>query len=409
MKLAVYAIAKNEAAHVQRWFDSVKDADYITVVDTGSDDATMLELTRVAKLHPNFNFTQMKFEPFRFDTARNIALTNVPANVDYCMMLDMDETLPEGTIATVKAAIQDGTHDVYRLTLVYTFDHLRKPIVNYPREAIHRRWGFHWKHPVHELLARDDNKPYTYADIDALVYHEPDTAKSRAFYFDLLQIAVVEDPENPRHVQYLGREYMYIGDYFSAIQWLKRHVEREPHGPFRSESARYIAECYLAMDGSLEEATDEAEAWLYRACAEHNSAREPFCALAQLYFSCGAYESAIGAVSSALRIQEPPQVNMIRVDEYYNGIWCEHMLAASYQNLGDNAKARSVIEAMLSKQGQKVELPQQTLNDIMHIFGVDHVTKSGTSETSEGGEGGLPQVGEDEAEALSGDVSPVQP
>ena len=35
-KIAVYAICKNESKFVDRWYESVKDADEIVVVDTGS-------------------------------------------------------------------------------------------------------------------------------------------------------------------------------------------------------------------------------------------------------------------------------------------------------------------------------------------------------------------------------------
>lgn len=408
MTIAVYAIAKNEAQHVARWFDSVKDADYITVVDTGSDDDTMKELAKVAKLHKGFTFTQMRFEPFRFDTARNIALSQVPAGADYCMFLDMDETLPEGSFDTIREALESD-HDMYRVNLVFSFDEARRPLVQYPREAIHRRWGFYWKHPVHELLAREGDKPYTSADIAANVYHEPDNTKSRSYYFDLLQIAVSEDPDNPRHMQYLGREYMYNGDWFAAIQWLRRHIEKETHGPFRSESARYISECYRNMDGTLEEALEEAEAWLYRAVAEHNSAREPFCDLAHLYFICGAYESAIGAVRSALRIPEVPDVTMIVRSEYYGPFWCAHMLAACYQNLGDNTRARKTIEEMLSGMGEKVTLPQAFMADIIQIFGVDNANQLSTGQAQEGGQEDLPGNEEGRTEGVSDGVPEEQP
>ena len=42
-KIAVYAICKNESAFVKRFYDSVKDADYIVVLDTGSEDETYEE------------------------------------------------------------------------------------------------------------------------------------------------------------------------------------------------------------------------------------------------------------------------------------------------------------------------------------------------------------------------------
>ena len=39
-KICVYAIAKNEIKFIDRWFESVKEADYICVLDTGSTDGS---------------------------------------------------------------------------------------------------------------------------------------------------------------------------------------------------------------------------------------------------------------------------------------------------------------------------------------------------------------------------------
>ena len=38
MKICVYAICKNEEKFIKRWYDSVKMADGIYVLDTGSTD-----------------------------------------------------------------------------------------------------------------------------------------------------------------------------------------------------------------------------------------------------------------------------------------------------------------------------------------------------------------------------------
>ena len=40
MKVAVYTIAKNEAKHVKRWFESAKGADYFLICDTGPTGPT---------------------------------------------------------------------------------------------------------------------------------------------------------------------------------------------------------------------------------------------------------------------------------------------------------------------------------------------------------------------------------
>ena len=40
-KICVYAICKNEEKFVERWYNSMKEADYIVVLDTGSTDKTI--------------------------------------------------------------------------------------------------------------------------------------------------------------------------------------------------------------------------------------------------------------------------------------------------------------------------------------------------------------------------------
>ena len=43
-KICVYAICKNEEKFVDRWYESIKDADKIIVLDTGSTDSTVKKL-----------------------------------------------------------------------------------------------------------------------------------------------------------------------------------------------------------------------------------------------------------------------------------------------------------------------------------------------------------------------------
>ena len=40
-KIAIYAIARDEEKFVKRWYESIKDADVIVVLDTGSRDETL--------------------------------------------------------------------------------------------------------------------------------------------------------------------------------------------------------------------------------------------------------------------------------------------------------------------------------------------------------------------------------
>ena len=88
MKVAAYAIALNEEKHAQRWADTTKDADFRLVCDTGSTDKTV-EILR----SNGITVYEISVKPWRFDVARNTAQSLLPADIDVCLSLDLDETL----------------------------------------------------------------------------------------------------------------------------------------------------------------------------------------------------------------------------------------------------------------------------------------------------------------------------
>ena len=51
-KICVYAIAKNEEKFVERWVNSMKEADEIYVLDTGSSDNTVKKLQKKVFMWP---------------------------------------------------------------------------------------------------------------------------------------------------------------------------------------------------------------------------------------------------------------------------------------------------------------------------------------------------------------------
>ena len=88
MKICVYAICKNEEKFIKRWYDSVKRADGIYVLDTGSTDNSV-------KLLKSLGVTvkQEIINPWRFDVARNKSLEMIPSTFDVCVCLYLDEVL----------------------------------------------------------------------------------------------------------------------------------------------------------------------------------------------------------------------------------------------------------------------------------------------------------------------------
>ena len=103
MKVAIYTIAKNEEAHVEKWFNSVLEADYHLICDTGSSDKTVKTAQALG-----IRTERISVQPWRFDDSRNAALALLPDDVDYCISLDMDEVLVPGWRDLLQDAFDAG-------------------------------------------------------------------------------------------------------------------------------------------------------------------------------------------------------------------------------------------------------------------------------------------------------------
>ena len=146
MYVVVYAICKNESQFVERWMNSMSEADKIVVLDTGSSDDTVNRLRSKGAY-----VKEQKIIPWRFDTARNISLSLVPDDADICVCTDLDEVFDKGWRKSLEKVWKDGvTRANYRYTWSFTKE--GKEGVVFWAEKIHSRHGYKWTHPVHEVL-----------------------------------------------------------------------------------------------------------------------------------------------------------------------------------------------------------------------------------------------------------------
>ena len=91
-KITVYALCKNEEKNIKEWYNSMKEADEIIVLDTGSTD----ESISILKRFPKIKLYQEKIVPWRFDVARNLSLSYVSKDTDICVCTDLDEVFESG-------------------------------------------------------------------------------------------------------------------------------------------------------------------------------------------------------------------------------------------------------------------------------------------------------------------------
>lgn len=292
LRVAVYAICKNESNFVPRWMASMAEADGIFVLDTGSEDDTLQRLEALGA-----QVTQEVISPWRFDVARNRSLALVPEDYDLCVCTDLDEVFHPGWRAAMEKAFQGGVNRLhYRYTWSFTPEG-REGVVFWIEKA-HARHGFRWVHPVHEVLQCD--RPEKTADAPGVqLDHHPDPAKSRGQYLPLLELSVKEAPEDDRNMHYLGREYLFHGRWKACEETLLRHLAL-PTATWPDErcaSMRYLARAVLAQGRE-----QEAQSWLLRACAEAPHLREPWLEAAKLALSRSEPVGALYFAQKALAI-----------------------------------------------------------------------------------------------------------
>lgn len=298
MKIAVYTIAKNEKQFIERWAKSCEDADLRLVLDTGSTDGSEEEWNHVQSHAENPVFiVNKKIVPWRFDVARNRVLDLLPEEIDICIALDMDEILLPGwrqALEDFMESNQPVTRPRYKYVWSWNEDGTEGLV--YGGDKIHLRHGYRWKHPVHEVVS--PLIPEVQGWVEGLeIHHHPDHTKSRSQYFDLLKLAVEEEPKDDRNQFYLAREYFFHNEKSLAKGHFLEHLELSCWSPERAASCRYLAKCD----------PEKEEHWLWRAVAEDPSRRENWVALAEYHYANTRDWVAVkAACDMAFRVTEKP-------------------------------------------------------------------------------------------------------
>lgn len=261
IKIAVYAISKNEIKHAQRWAEATKDADYRIVADTGSTDGTQEVLKELG-----VDVYQIHINPWRFDDARNAALALVPEDADVCLILDLDEVPQEGFFDKVRKGWKPDSKNGW-----ITMD----TGSTWLKDRLHSRDGWHWKYPCHEHQMWYGNS--TMKDVyitDAIIKHLPDDSKSRSQYLQLLELSVREYPQDARMWTYMTREYYFNKRWDDVLT--SAHKALECHPAWNVEQAavcRWAAEAETNKGNKeaaskwlltgVDYAPSEGEAWFY--------------------------------------------------------------------------------------------------------------------------------------------------
>lgn len=340
MKIAVYAISKNEEQFVKRFCESAKDADLILIADTGSTDNTAVIAAECgAVVH------DICISPWRFDKARDAALALIPRNFDVCISLDLDEILEPGWREEIERVWKEDT-----TRLRYKFDWGCG--ISFYYEKIHHRHGYHWHHPCHEYPRPDARIKEVYAHTDMLlVSHHSDPTKSRGQYLDLLKLAVTEDPRCPRNAFYYARELTFYQKWQEGIDALVKYLSM-PESTWINErcyAMRLLGKCHEELGNSL-----DALKWFRLACAEAPNTREPWVDLSMACYRRKSWEESYAAASRALSIEHKELVYTCDPEVWG---WKPHdllALAAHHIGLKDQALKHGQIAVDLAPNDERL-------------------------------------------------------
>jgi len=299
LRIAVYAISKNEAHFVERFCNSAKEADLILIADTGSTDG----LPDVARQHGAV-VHDICITPWRFDLARNAALALIPKTIDVCISLDIDEVLQPGWREEIERVwLGDTTR------LRYMFDWGCG--IAYYYEKIHARHGYRWHHPCHEFPVPDGRINEVWAQTDMLLaVHLPDPTKSRGQYMDLLELSVKEDPDCPRNAFYYARELSFNWRWRDAIEACERYLKL-PRAVWQNERCyayRVMGRCYNELGDFW-----NAERALMMAASEAPNTREPWFELSALMYRLQRWPESYAFAMKCLSIKDRELVYTVDV------------------------------------------------------------------------------------------------
>ncbi len=325
-KVVVYAICKNEEKFIKRWYNSMKEADEIYVLDTGSSDNSVSLLKSCG-----INVKEKVIKPWRFDIARNESLKLVPDDTDICVCTDIDEVFNKGWRKTLEENWDN--YDRVRYNYNWLFDKDNNPVITYYLDKIHKRFGYKWIYPVHEILTCSFNEKVNTID-NIVLNHYPDNNKSRSQYLSLLKIAVKENPESDRNMHYLGREYMHNNQYDLAIKTLKKHLSLKSSTwkEERAASMRFIARCYFKKNNIT-----SSLKWYNKAIKEAPHLRDAYVEKCFVLYDRCNYNEIIYLCNCALDIKSNKKEYINEIFSYDNTIYDLLSLCYYYKDNKDLA------------------------------------------------------------------------
>ena len=275
-KIATYCTALNESHNVDTWYNCIKDSDFILVGVGTSDTATRKKLDE-------YKVNQLVIEHLivNWSDVRNQLLSLIPQDIDYCLSLDLDETITEDWVAQVKheASISDVDIFVYDYMSATTPGHVVK---EKQLDRLHHRHRYSWIYPCREVLRYTQVGSEVAKYLDSVkVVHKPDLGIDRTGkYLKSLLFGYEQYKSEPRFVFSLARELFNNQMFGQSIRMFDSYLSLAGATWKQERSRAYL---YMSRCSFFLNKMKEAQNYLSLADQEEPNNREIKFNFAQFY------------------------------------------------------------------------------------------------------------------------------
>jgi glycosyltransferase involved in cell wall biosynthesis len=231
IKLSVSMIVRNEESCLAKCLESIRGADELVVVDTGSTDATKAIASSFGARLFDFKWID------DFAAARNYSLQQCTG--DWVFIVDADWELEPGGMAKIRAAAENACPGDKVIDVNVVGNNLR-----YQQPLLFRRCPeVFWKGTAHNYLSVVQSNS---SDITIRAGYSAAHRKDPDRTLRILTKALKKNSKLVREKYYLAREYYYRKDYKNAINWYRSYLEKAFWRPERADAQLTLAKCYWA-------------------------------------------------------------------------------------------------------------------------------------------------------------------
>jgi len=236
-KVCVYTICKNEEKNIDKWFTSVKDADLICLVDTGSTDSTVDKIKEYQNMFGSTKVIYMSYiqDEFSFSMARNRCLEMAQNCIinqsrdlykqphDYYnwayVSLDLDEFIEPGGINKIREIWSDD-YDVMEMSVECIASDGSIESTSFVHHKVHSK-EFYWTRDIHEIITKTGSEKYWRILPSDIGYkHIQDKEKPRNYY-EILKNSFKRGDRTSKTLVYLAWEAYEHSDWEEMYRYAK--------------------------------------------------------------------------------------------------------------------------------------------------------------------------------------------